>query len=168
MELVERFFHLGKRVVGSPNPIAIFLAGCRECLVEWELQAAKRPRGSSAASIRPFAHMGKTRADPMRRSSIFRTRVRVGQASRPPHPGGWATGARPPVSESRGWREIRAQVLARARWVCQACLVRTRLEGPPRYQAHAGRVRTSTSTDSWRSVPRATPKRMRPTCEAGW
>jgi len=50
MELVERFFHLGKRVVGSPNPIAIFLAGCRECLPEWELQAAKRPRGPSAAS----------------------------------------------------------------------------------------------------------------------
>jgi hypothetical protein len=50
MELVERFFDLGKRVVGSPNPIAIFLAGCRECLPEWELQAAKHPRGSSAAS----------------------------------------------------------------------------------------------------------------------
>ena len=50
MELVERFFHLGKRVVGSSNPIAIFLAGCRECLPEWELQVAKRPRGSSAAS----------------------------------------------------------------------------------------------------------------------
>ena len=50
MELVERFVHLGKRVVGSPNPIAIFLAGCRACLPEWELQAAKRPRESSAVS----------------------------------------------------------------------------------------------------------------------
>jgi hypothetical protein len=50
MELVEHFFHLGKRVVGSPNPIAIFLAGCRECLPEWELQAAKRPRESSTVS----------------------------------------------------------------------------------------------------------------------
>jgi len=40
MELVERFFELGKSVVSSPNPIAIFLAGCRECLPEWELQAA--------------------------------------------------------------------------------------------------------------------------------
>jgi len=40
MELVEHFFTLGKRVVGSPNPIAIFLAGCRECLPEWEVQAA--------------------------------------------------------------------------------------------------------------------------------
>jgi hypothetical protein len=50
MELVERFFHLGKRVVGSPNPIAIFLAGCRECLPEWELQAAKPSRGPAAVS----------------------------------------------------------------------------------------------------------------------
>lgn len=41
MELVERFFELGKRVVGSPDAIAIFLAGCRECLPEWELQAAR-------------------------------------------------------------------------------------------------------------------------------
>ena len=41
MELVERFFELGKRAVGSPNAIAIFLAGCRECLPEWELQGAR-------------------------------------------------------------------------------------------------------------------------------
>ena len=47
MELVERFFELGKRVVSSPNPIAIFLAGCRECLPEWELQTAKPTRAAS-------------------------------------------------------------------------------------------------------------------------
>jgi len=58
MELVERFFHLGKRVVGSPNPIAIFLAGCRECLPEWELQAAK-PRGSAAASTSSVCPQGQ-------------------------------------------------------------------------------------------------------------
>ena len=50
MELVEHFFTLGKRVVGSPNPIAIFLAGCRECLPEWELQASKPPRAEATAS----------------------------------------------------------------------------------------------------------------------
>ncbi|HKX05618.1 MAG TPA: hypothetical protein VJX71_24205 [Methylomirabilota bacterium] len=50
MEVVERFFHLGKRVVGSPNPIAIFLAGCRECLPEWEVQAAGPRRASPAVS----------------------------------------------------------------------------------------------------------------------
>src|SRR5215475_13019763 len=44
MEVVERFFELGKRVVSSPNPIAIFLAGCRECLPEWEVQAARPVR----------------------------------------------------------------------------------------------------------------------------
>jgi len=60
MELVERFFHLGKRVVGSPNPIAIFLAGCRECLPEWELQAAKRPRGSAVASTASVCPRGQT------------------------------------------------------------------------------------------------------------
>jgi hypothetical protein len=41
MELVERFFELGKRVVGSPDAVAIFLSGCRECLNEWEIQAAR-------------------------------------------------------------------------------------------------------------------------------
>jgi hypothetical protein len=50
MELVERFFELGKRVVSSPNPVAIFLAGCRECLPEWELQAAKPARAASNVS----------------------------------------------------------------------------------------------------------------------
>ncbi len=40
MELVERFFEVGTKVVGTLHPIAIFLAGCRECLAEWEVQAA--------------------------------------------------------------------------------------------------------------------------------
>jgi hypothetical protein len=41
MEVVERFFAIGAQVVGSPHPVAIFLAGCRECLAEWEVQAAR-------------------------------------------------------------------------------------------------------------------------------
>ncbi len=41
MELVDRFFKVGTQVVGTPHPIAIFLAGCRECLSEWEVQAAR-------------------------------------------------------------------------------------------------------------------------------
>jgi len=51
--MVERFFALGRQVVGSPNPIAIFLAGCRECLPEWELQAARplRPLKPNAGAI---------------------------------------------------------------------------------------------------------------------
>jgi hypothetical protein len=44
MELVERFFEIGAKVVGSPNAVAIFLAGCRECLPEWEIQGAGRLR----------------------------------------------------------------------------------------------------------------------------
>jgi hypothetical protein len=42
MELVEQFFAVGTKVVGTANAIAIFLAGCRECLPEWEIQAARR------------------------------------------------------------------------------------------------------------------------------
>ncbi len=41
MELVDRFFEVGTEVVGTPHPIGIFLAGCRECLGEWELQASR-------------------------------------------------------------------------------------------------------------------------------
>ena len=44
MELVEQFFAVGSKVVGTANPVAIFLAGCRECLPEWELQAARGVR----------------------------------------------------------------------------------------------------------------------------
>jgi 5-methylcytosine-specific restriction endonuclease McrA len=33
-----------------------------------------------------------------------------------------------PSADLEAWREIRAQVLARAQWVCQACRIRTRLE----------------------------------------
>jgi hypothetical protein len=44
MELVEQFFAVGAKVVGTANPVAIFLAGCRECLPEWELQGSRRVR----------------------------------------------------------------------------------------------------------------------------
>ena len=44
MELVERFFEVGAKVVESPHPVGIFLAGCRECLSEWEVQIAGRLR----------------------------------------------------------------------------------------------------------------------------
>ncbi len=44
MELVERFFEVGATMAGTPHPVAIFLAGCRECLAEWEPQVARRPR----------------------------------------------------------------------------------------------------------------------------
>src|SRR5262249_43595468 len=42
MELVEQFFAVGSKVVGTVNTVAIFLAGCRECLPERELQANRR------------------------------------------------------------------------------------------------------------------------------
>ena len=64
----------------------------------------------------------------MRRSSLLRTRVRVGQAARRRILAGGPLALGRPSANLEAWREIRAQVLARARWVCQACLVRTRLE----------------------------------------
>ncbi len=48
MELVERFFRLGKRVVGSPNPIAIFLAGCRECRLRGTGRGGQRGESTPA------------------------------------------------------------------------------------------------------------------------
>jgi len=42
MELVDQFFAVGAKVVGTVNPITIFLAGCRECMPEWEVQANRR------------------------------------------------------------------------------------------------------------------------------
>jgi len=49
MELVERFFELGRRVTGTDHPVAIFLAGCRECLADWEVHAYG---GADAARVR--------------------------------------------------------------------------------------------------------------------
>jgi len=55
MELVDRFFEIGAEVVGTPHPIGIFLAGCRECLGEWELQASQWSRPSSRMAGAPIA-----------------------------------------------------------------------------------------------------------------
>ena len=44
MAVVERFFAVGAHVVGTAHPIAIFLAGCRESLAEWEPQTPSRAR----------------------------------------------------------------------------------------------------------------------------
>jgi hypothetical protein len=55
MELVDRFFEIGAEVVGTPHPIGIFLAGCRECLSEWEVQASRWSQPSSRSSRDPIA-----------------------------------------------------------------------------------------------------------------
>ena len=62
------------------------------------------------------------------RRSILRTRVRVGQASRRRIRTGGPLALGRPSATLEVWCEIRAQVLARAQWRCQACRVRTRLE----------------------------------------
>ena len=64
----------------------------------------------------------------MRRARRLRTRVRIGQASRRRVRAGGPVALGRPSADVEAWREIRAQVLARAQWRCQACRVRTRLE----------------------------------------
>jgi 5-methylcytosine-specific restriction endonuclease McrA len=64
----------------------------------------------------------------MRRARRLRTRVRIGQASRRRIRAGGPLALGRPSANLEAWREIRAQVLARALWRCQACRVRTRLE----------------------------------------
>jgi 5-methylcytosine-specific restriction endonuclease McrA len=64
----------------------------------------------------------------MRRARRLRTRVRVGRASRRRIRAGGPLALGRPSADLEAWREIRAQVLARAQWACQACRVRTRLE----------------------------------------
>jgi hypothetical protein len=54
MELVIRFFEVGARVADTDNAVGIFLAGCRECLADWEVHAAAR------RVPRDFAHVGKS------------------------------------------------------------------------------------------------------------
>jgi 5-methylcytosine-specific restriction endonuclease McrA len=64
----------------------------------------------------------------MWRAQRLRTQVRVGQASRRRIRAGGPLALGRPSATLEAWCEIRAQVLARAQWVCQACRVRTRME----------------------------------------
>ena len=66
MTVVERFFELGARVVESGHPVAIFLAGCRECLADWEVQVARgrRPGYAGAVDLDSPAGPDAPRPDP--------------------------------------------------------------------------------------------------------
>ena len=64
----------------------------------------------------------------MRRVQRIRTRVRIGRASRRRVRAGGPLALGRPSATLEAWGAIRAHVLARARWVCQACGVHTRLE----------------------------------------
>jgi len=54
MDLVTRFFEVGARVASTDDAVGIFLAGCRECLADWEVHAAARH------TARDFAHVGRS------------------------------------------------------------------------------------------------------------
>ncbi len=59
MEVVERFFEVGASVVGTDHPVGIFLAGCRECLADWEVHAeAQRKKRTNIPEHAVVAHVG--------------------------------------------------------------------------------------------------------------
>src|SRR5262249_59259157 len=71
MELVDRFFEVGTLTVGTDHAVAIFLAGCREALSEWEAQATEVVRrltqtepaaqgivGTTASAVIPWGGAG--------------------------------------------------------------------------------------------------------------
>ena len=64
----------------------------------------------------------------MGRSGRLRKQVRMGRVSRRRIRAGGPLALGRPAASLEQWQEIRAQILARARWVCQACGVRTRLD----------------------------------------
>jgi 5-methylcytosine-specific restriction endonuclease McrA len=70
----------------------------------------------------------------MKRSGRLASRVRVGQASRRRIRAGGPLALGRPAASREAWREIRAQVLARAHWRCQAC-------GLPTYRLEVHHIR---------------------------
>ena len=62
------------------------------------------------------------------RSRRLKNRVRIGSASRRRIRAGRPLALGRPSASLEQYQDIRGQVLARARWVCQACGLRTRLE----------------------------------------
>ena len=65
----------------------------------------------------------------MKRTGRLTSRVRVGQASRRRIRAGGPLALGRPSASLEAWREIRAEIVARARWRCQACgLPTSRLE----------------------------------------
>ncbi len=59
MEVVERFFEVGAHVVDTDHPVGIFLAGCRECLADWEVHAeARRKKRTTIPEHSDVAHVG--------------------------------------------------------------------------------------------------------------
>ena len=59
MEVVERFFEVGAHVVDTDHPVGIFLAGCRECLADWEVHAeARRKKRTTIPEHSDVAYVG--------------------------------------------------------------------------------------------------------------
>jgi len=71
-----------------------------------------------------WANLGAKRM----RSRRLKNRIRMGSASRRRIRAGGRLALGRPSASLEQYQDIRAQVLARARWVCQACGLRARLE----------------------------------------
>lgn len=71
----------------------------------------------------------KSRRPPIKRSGRLSSRIRVGRAARRRIRAGGPLAVGRPSASLEAWKEIRAEILARARWRCQACRLPTyRLE----------------------------------------
>jgi 5-methylcytosine-specific restriction endonuclease McrA len=70
----------------------------------------------------------------VKRTGRLTSRVRVGQTARRRIRAGGPVALGRPAASREAWREIRAQVLARARWQCQAC-------GLPTYRLEVHHIR---------------------------
>jgi hypothetical protein len=152
MTVVERFFELGARVVETGHPVAIFLAGCRECLSEWEVQVARgrwhhvagvshsdgaagaeapRPDRTSGAlesttmaALPTLAKWGR----PSRPCRLVKRSRRLGEAARQRILAGGPRARNRAAASLEEWDRLRASVLIRDRCTCQACGVRSHLE----------------------------------------
>ena len=88
----------------------------------------KWTRGDASVKNARLPARAKPRLSAIRRSGRLKPRVRMGMASRRRIRAGGPLARGRPAASLEEYQEIRAQVLARARWVCQACGLRTRLE----------------------------------------
>jgi hypothetical protein len=124
MELVAQFFAVGSKVVGTANAVGIFLAACRECLPESEIQAERR-RHVDGHTCDVHALDSEHQILPtwaeLWSAGVLRRRAWVGRtAARRMRAGGPRALGRSAASSSE-WASIRTKVLSRAGWCCQAC-----------------------------------------------
>src|SRR5262249_43227022 len=92
-------------------------------------ETRERTRGDVRVKNAILLMWAKLRARRMR-SSRLKNRIRMGSASRRRIRAGGPLALGRPSASLEQYQNVRAQVLARAPWVCQACVLGGRLEVP--------------------------------------